>query len=184
MEENKILGDLSSEALAKEEEQEKYKKEAEANLAGWKRAMADYQNLKKETEAERRRAAMLGAQTVISAILPALDHFDEASGHIGKDDLEKGWVKGIMLIKKELEDVLKQFGVEMMKCVGEKFNPERHEAVGEADLSPDPSSGTLVKDEALAKGEGMESGKIIKEIQKGYTQNGEIIRPAKVILNK
>lgn len=163
---------------------EKIKQESEDNLAGWKRAMADYQNLKKETEVERGRAAKMGAAAVISAILPALDHFEEASGHIGKEDAEKGWVKGILLIKKELEDALKQFGIEEMKCIGEKFDPAKHEAVGEADAPPDLSSETLVKDEALAKGEGAEPGKVIKELQKGYLQNGEIIRPAKVILSK
>ena len=166
MEEQKISDDLFPEALAKGEELEKYKKETEENLAGWKRAMADYQNLKKETAIERGRAAMLGAQTVIFAILPALDHFDEAIGHIAESDLEKAWVKGIMLIKKEMEEVLKQFGVEAISCVGEKFNPTRHEAVGESET------------------DGTEPETVTKELQKGYTQNGEIVRPAKVILSK
>lgn len=148
-----------------DEELEKYKKEAEENLAGWKRAMADYQNLKKETEAERGRAMRLGALTVISAILPVLDHFEKAAGHIPKEDTEHGWVKGIMLIKKEMEDALKQFGVEPMKTLGEKFDPTRHEAVGEEE-----SEGG--------------SGIIIKELQNGYTQNGEILRTAKVIISK
>lgn len=151
----------------REENQEiqKLKEEAETNLAGWKRAMADYQNLKKETEVGRGKAALMGASAVISAILPALDHFEDAAGHIGKEDAEKGWVKGILLIKKELEEALRQFGVEAMNCLGEKFDPIRHEAVGEGD-----SEG--------------ESGTIIKELQKGYLQNGEVIRPAKVILSK
>lgn len=157
---------MSEDLNTSDEILEKLKQESENNLAGWKRAMADYQNLKRETEMDRSRAVRLGAQTVISAILPAIDHFDEAVGHIAKDDLEKAWVKGIMLIKKEMEDVLKQFGIEEMKCVGEEFNPVRHEAVGEADA------------------EGIEPGKIIKELQKGYTQNGEILRTAKVIISK
>lgn len=145
---------------------EQLEKQNEEYLQGWKRAMADYQNLKREMEMERGRAVRLGAQTVIFAILPALDHFEEAAAHIPKEDMERGWVRGIMLIKKEMEEALKQFGLEELECVGELFDPTKHEAVGEEE-----------------KGD-LESGIVIKEVQKGYTQNGEILRVAKVIISK
>lgn len=174
MEEQKIL----------DEQVEKLKQEAEENLAGWKRAMADYQNFKKETERERAIAIKYGSQTAILSLLPCLDHFREAVAHIPKEDESKGWVVGILLIKKEMEDAFKQFGLEELECVGELFDPTKHEAVGE-DLPSDLSSETLVKDEALAKeGNGIKSGIVIKEVQKGYKLNGEILRPSKVIISK
>lgn len=156
MEEQKIL----------ETDVEKYKKEAEENLAGWKRAMADYQNLKKETEREKIIAIKYGSQTTILSLLPCLDHFREAVAHIPKEDESKGWVAGILLIKKEMEEAFKQFGLEELECVGELFDPTKHEAVGEEE-----------------KG-GLESGIVIKEVQKGYKLNGEILRPSKVIISK
>lgn len=169
MEDQKILSDdlssdQSSETLVKEEELEKYKKEAEENLAGWKRAMADYQNLKKETERERIGAIKLGAQSIVAATLPALDHFNDAIKHIPEDEMKKSWVSGILLIKKELEEVFKQMGIEKMETVGRAFDPSLHEAVGEDD--------------------GGESGTVIREMQAGYKFQNEILRPAKVIIAK
>lgn len=147
-----------------DEQLEKVKKEAEENLAGWKRAMADYQNLKKETERERVGAIKLGAQSVIAAILPALDHFNDAVRHIPDNEMEKSWVAGILLIKKELEEVLKQMGIEKMETIGEHFDPNLHEAVGEDN--------------------GEKPGTVLKEMQAGYKYQNEILRPAKVIISK
>ncbi len=155
MEENNLQPDL-----------EQLKKQNEEYLLGWKRAMADYQNLKKETEKERISSLKYGAQVVILSLLPAFDHFNDAAAHIPKEDENKAWVQGIFLIKKELDEALKQFGLEVMECVGEKFDPGRHEAVGEEESKE------------------VEPGIIIKQIQNGYTQNGEIMRPAKVIISK
>ncbi len=72
----------------------------------------------------------------------------------------QGWVKGILKVKEQLEDFLKSQGVEKIKTIGEKFNPELHEAVGK-------------------RGEG---GEIIEEVQSGYLMHGQTIRPAKVII--
>ena len=72
----------------------------------------------------------------------------------------QGWVKGILKVKEQLEDFLKSQGVEKIKTIGEKFNPELHEAVGK-------------------RGEG---GEIIEEVQAGYLMHGQTIRPAKVII--
>lgn len=163
MEENNTQSDL-----------EQLKKQNEEYLQGWKRAMADYQNLKKETEREKTIAIKYGSQTAILSMLPCLDHFREAVAHISKEDESKGWVVGILLIKKEMEETFKQFGLEELECLGELFDPTKHEAVGE-DL---PS-------ESLAKeGDGIKSGIVIKEVQKGYKLNGEILRPSKVIISK
>ncbi|MBI2099417.1 nucleotide exchange factor GrpE [Candidatus Uhrbacteria bacterium] len=143
---------------------EQLKKQNEEYLLGWKRAMADYQNLKKQMERAAADSLKYGAQTVILSFLPSLDHFREAMAHIPKEDMEKGWVSGVLLIKKELEELLKQFGVEEMKCVGEQFDPNLHEAAGSED--------------------GGESGTILKEIQAGYKYQNEILRSAKVIISK
>ena len=73
---------------------------------------------------------------------------------------------GIKHIKKQFEKVLADFGIEEIKTVGEKFDPEMHEAV------------ETVEDETA------EEGKILEEISAGYRMNGKVIRPARVRVAK
>ena len=75
---------------------------------------------------------------------------------------------------------MKSQGVEEIKSIGEKFDPNFHEIIGEVS----PSEANL-SPEALAKGEAKEGefskpGTILEEIQKGYKINGRLLRPAKV----
>jgi len=82
----------------------------------------------------------------------------------------RGWAKGVLKIKEQFEGFLKNQGVEKIKTIGEKFNPEFHEVIEKKALPA----------EASAK-EGAE-GEIIEEVQAGYTMHGQVIRPAKVII--
>jgi len=77
----------------------------------------------------------------------------------------EGWSSGILNIKKQFEEVFKSFGVEEIKTVGEKFNPEFHEAVGRE------------------KKDSAEADIVVEEVSGGYTMNGKTIIPAKVIVN-
>jgi len=83
-------------------------------------------------------------------------------------------IKGLLQIKNQILNFLKNQGVEEIKSVGEKFDPQLHEVVGE-----------VAPSEALAKGgKSVESGIVIEEIQKGYKINGRLLRPAKVRVTK
>jgi len=135
-------------------ELEKYKKQAEEYLNGWKRAKADYLNLKKEMETQNKEIREWLSKIFLLPILDIMDNFDRA----GTLDA------GIENIKKQFEDFLKANGVEAMKVIGEKFDPLMHEAVESVD--------------------GGESGRIIEEARRGYLVNGEVLRPAKVKVYK
>jgi len=80
-------------------ELEKFKKKAEENLDGWKRAKADYINLKKESEKRFGEFAQYANAALIIEILPILDHFKESEKHLPKDLKDNDWVKGVMHIK-------------------------------------------------------------------------------------
>ena len=96
---------------------------------------------------------------VIEQILPVLDNFEASLAHVPENRKENKWVEGIVYIKKQLEDVLKNNDIEEIEVkIGDKFNPEIHEAVG---------------------GDG-EKQKMKKVIQKGYKLNGRILRAARV----
>ncbi len=137
-------------------ELEECKKKCDEYLNNWKRAVADMANYKKE---EMARAGMLigyAKEDVFSNLLPIIDSIYLAQTAFGKD--------GFLPIQKQIEEFLKKEGIEEIKAVGEKFNPETMETVEEV--------------------EGGESGVVTEEMQKGYKMGEKVLRPAKVKVNK
>ena len=139
---------------------ENSRKQADEYLNGWKRAKADYLNLKKEMEAQNKEIREWLSKIFLLPMLEIMDNFDRA----GTLDA------GIENIKKQFQDFLKANGVEEMKVVGEKFDPLKHEAVESVEGGPPAQAG--------------ESGRIIEEARRGYLVNGEVLRPAKVKVYK
>ncbi len=147
-------------------ELEECKKLCDEYLAGWQRCKADFLNYKKE---ESQRIGDLidfaRAQWVLD-ILPIIDNWERAFEHMPEDLKESEWVKGAKQIESQLKDFLKAQGIEEIKTEGEKFNPELHEAIEEAENSE------------------AKSGTIVEVLEKGYTINGRLLRPAKVKVSK
>ncbi len=139
-------------------------KQKDEYLAGWQRARADFLNYKKE-EMERISALLAySGEELILKILPILDNFELVEKKMPEDLKKDESVKGILQIKNQILDFLKNQGVEEIKTVGEKFDPNLHEAVETQD--------------------GQESGIILEEVQKGYMINGRLLRAAKVKVAK
>ena len=155
---------LTLEELQKKlEECERLKNEY---LAGWQRARADLLNYKKE-ELERVGELIKYANFgIILKILPILDNFEVALKKLPENLKNDENIKGLLLIKNQIQDFLKNQGVEEVKSIGEKFDPNFHEVVEEI--------------ETKDKGPGI----IIEEVQKGYTINGRLLRPARVKISK
>ena len=145
---------------------EKCQKEKDEYLAGWQRARADFLNYKKE-EIERLKKVMeYGSEELILKIFPILDSLEKAETQIPLDFKDNEWVEGISQVRIQLQDFLKKEGVEEIKTIGERFDPNFHEALEKVEVK------------------NKEAGKIVKEIQKGYTLNNKVIRPAKVKITK
>ena len=164
--------DISAEDLQKQlEECQKLKDEY---LAGWQRARADFLNYKKE-ELERMEGLIQYANIeLILKILPILDNFELAEKTM-KDNLKRDEsVKGLLQIKNQLQDLLKNHGIDEIKSIGEKFDPNLHEAVEEVE----PSTAKAMT------GKEIESGVVVEELQKGYKIDGQLLRPAKVRITK
>ncbi len=139
-------------------------------LQGWQRARADFLNYKKE-EMERIAGFMAYInEELILKILPILDNFEIVENKLPENLKNEENVKGILQVKTQIQDFLKNQGLEEIKTLGEKFDPNFHEIIGE--VSPSEAS--------AKEGEKVQSGIIIEEIQKGYQINGRLLRPAKV----
>lgn len=149
--------------LAKQLEEEK--KNSEEYMNNWKRAMADFANYKKRQSELFANMADSAGQEMIMEILPIYDTFTLAVKHIPESIKEEEWTRGVVQLKEQLANLLKSKGLEEIKSIGEKFNPEFHEAV------------EIVESEKS-------EGEILEEVQKGYTLNGAVIRTAKVKVAK
>jgi molecular chaperone GrpE len=135
-------------------------------LAGWQRARADLINYKKEEMERVGELIKFSANGLILKILPILDNFEIAEKKLPENLKKDENIKGVLQIKNQILNFLKEQGVEEIKSVGERFDPNFHEVVGEVEA----------KDK--------EPGTIVEEIQKGYKINGRLLRPAKVKVAK
>ncbi len=145
---------------------EKKRKKEQEYLENWKRERAAFLNYKKE-EAERvGEFVKFANQELILKILPILDNIYIAEKKLPRGLKENLWVQGFLKTKSQILDFLKNQGIEEIKCLGEKFDPNFQEAIEEVKKSDS------------------ESGIIIEEIKKGYLLHGKVIRPAKVKIAK
>jgi molecular chaperone GrpE len=127
----------------------------------YKRLFAEFENYKKRTQKESltKRAEITG--DVVSSILPVMDNLEKAA-EIKTDDTN--YQDGIKLVVKQFADVLNKFGMTEIESVGQKFDPELHEAVSHIE---DPSKG---------------DNEIVQEYRKGYKIGTKVIRHSMVIV--
>lgn len=134
-------------------------KELEIKL---KKALADYQNLKRDMENRLQFEGELVKADVLRSIIDLADDIDIAVDHV---EDEKGWREGVTLILEKFRVVIDDMGAEIIECKeGDVFDAKVHEAVG-----------------VVYEGE---DGTIAKVIQNGYRFGDIIVRPARVIVNK
>lgn len=156
---------MTDDAQQLKDEIQKLEKRVEEHLDGWKRAKADYLNLKKDMEKEKSDIAKFATAAFLFELLPLADNFDRALAHVPEDQKGAEWVKGIFAMQKQLHDFLAKLGVTPVPTDG-LFDPNLHEAV------------------AHEPKEGAPPGTIIEVLASGYKLHGELLRPAKVKVAK
>lgn len=162
---NKFMPEETTKQDNNNDELEQLKAQCEEYLNGWQRAKADYANLKKESEEKQRMFLDVAKAGLIMEILPIYDNLKKALVALPAENND-AWAEGIKAIKKQFQDWLKQNGIEEIKTVNEKFNPEFHEAVSKE------------------KKEGVEPDMIISELSSGYLIKGKVLVPAKVVVSE
>jgi len=146
------------------------KAQAEEFLAGWKRAVADYANLQKETARFKEEFAKFACAGLIGELLPVIDSFRKAAGAEPKpaenDNGTRQWIDGMKNIRQQLETILKKAGLKAIEEVGVAFDPSIHEAMM-----------TRKQDDA-------EAGRVIQVLEPGYRLHDRVIRAAKVVVSE
>lgn len=136
-------------------------------LAGWKRALADYDNLKKDLAKERTAIREGTKEFLAHDLIESVDHFDQALKHKPdglSPEVEK-WLNGILHVRQQFEGVLKDLGLQAFGTAGEIFDSATCEAVGEK------------TDESAL------DDQILEVVHRGWRLGAKIIRPVKVIIN-
>lgn len=121
------------------------------------RSMAEFDNYRKRTEKEKAARYDMGARSVIEKVLPILDNFERGLATVdaaNKDPFAEGMDK----VYKQMVAMLDEIGVEPIEAVGQKFDPNFHNAV------------MHVEDEEA--GENV----IVEEFQRGYTYKDSVVR--------
>ncbi len=143
-----------------------YQKLKNEYLACWQRERADFINYKKNELTRMGELMSYSNIDLILKILPILDNFELVENKLPEQLKNDKNIKGLLQIKVQIKDFLKNQKIEEIKSVGKKFDPNFHEVIGEAQVR------------------GKEQGIIVEEIQKGYKFNERIIRIAKVRVAK
>ena len=131
------------------------------------RAQADAQNIKRRAEQEMEKARKYALERFAGELLPVVDNLERAlEAASGDDEAIKPIAEGVELTLKSFQDVLKKFQVEPVDPVGEPFDPQRHQAMSLID-NPDAEPNT-----------------VLAVMQKGYTLNERLLRPAMVVVSK
>jgi molecular chaperone GrpE len=129
------------------------------------RLYSEFDNFRKRTSKERIELIQTAGEDVFKLLLPVIDDFERAIKSNAETTDIKAVNDGVQLIFNKLKLSLTQKGLEEMKAIGEPFNSDLHEAI-----TSTPAASEDMK------------GKIVEELEKGYSLNGKIIRFAKVII--
>jgi molecular chaperone GrpE len=128
------------------------------------RALADLDNYKKRANLEKDELVRYSNELLVKELLPAIDGFKRALDFAKRTNNED-LMKGIALIKKQIEDAFMKFGVKEIGPVGKPYDANFHEAI-------------------LMKESDEQPGIVLEEMQKGYTMHERLLRPAMVIVSK
>jgi len=164
-----LIEDIPSDDLADEEDVEALRqrcddaeKRAEEEHERLLRTLAEYANFRRRSKEELHQARKFGTEDFVIRLLPIMDNFDraiKAAEEAGDFDALHG---GVILILRQLQDLVQKEGVEPIEAVGQEFDPSIHEAVMREDTDDHPDN------------------TVIEEFQKGYVMGDKVIRPSMV----
>ncbi len=154
--------DAAPEVLPKEEP----KKEEVDYKAKYFYIAAEMDNYRKRMEREKENLLKYGNERVLNDLLQVVDNFERTVDMLksDQDPKVKNIVTGLNMVTKQFLDTLTKHGLTPVDSIGKDFDPNFHEAM------------------AQEYAEGKKPNEVIKEFQKGYTLNGRLIRPAKVVV--
>ncbi|MCK9592659.1 MAG: nucleotide exchange factor GrpE [Methanoregula sp.] len=130
---------------------------AEDRLERLKYLQADFDNYRKWSEKEKASTIALANEKLIKDLLVILDDFEQALPSLEQEQNREG----MMMVRKKILKILKEYGLHPIECVGKKFDPHFHEVICKEKCNEEPDT-------------------ILEDLGKGYQLNSKVIRPSKV----
>lgn len=136
-----------------------------------RRTQADFENYRKRVAAEIGSAAQRGKAELAEGLVGVIDNLERALAAAGidpagEDAPDEPLAEGFLLTYRELRGVLERAGIEAFDPVGERFDPNGHEALQKVAV------------------DGAETGTVVETVQKGYRLGDQLIRPARVVVSE
>ena len=141
--------------------EEKENSEYEELNDRYKRLLAEFENYKKRSQKEKENIYGMITGDVVATMLPIMDNLEKAAEAKTEDS---GYQEGVRLVARQFQDALKRLGLEEIETIGQRFNPEYHEAVSHIE---DPNKGEQ---------------EIVQEYRKGYRIGNKVVRHSMVIV--
>jgi molecular chaperone GrpE len=158
------------------------RKERDEYLELAQRTRADFENYRKRVASEAAEALARGKGALARELIPAIDNLERALRAAGIDpdrqafgeadspseevSVKDALAHGVALVYRELRASLERAGVESYDPVGERFDPEVHEAL------------------STRAGEDGDSGVVVETLDRGYRLDGQLLRPARVVVSE
>ncbi len=128
-----------------------------------KRAQADLVNFRRRAEEEREDLRKYGKSQLLAGSLPMMDDFERALALVPEEVVTPGWLDGLRLVWRKMQQWLESEGVTRIEAKGVPFSPLEHEAVGYEAASGD-----------------VEEGHVVTVIREGYRLHDRVLRASQV----
>jgi molecular chaperone GrpE len=130
------------------------------------RGQAEWENSRKRILREKDDAVRYAGEALLEKLLPVLDNFEMGMKAAETATDAKSIAQGLEMVLKQFQQVLKDAGVETIDAVGHKFDPHRHDALGEHESEEHPE------------------GHVVTQLRKGYKLKDRLLRAASVFVAK
>ncbi|HJL41455.1 MAG TPA: nucleotide exchange factor GrpE [Myxococcales bacterium LLY-WYZ-16_1] len=157
--------ELQAAKSALEEEFDALKRERDELKDRWMRSAADFENYKRRAAKEREEVQKYANEKLLRDLLPVIDDLDRAVQVVSEQAGSEQVREGVEMVRKKFLAQLEKHGVVSFESTGATFDPNVHEAVQQAH-SPD-----------------VPAGQVLSELQRGFTIQGRLLRPAMVIVS-
>jgi len=128
------------------------------------RSQADFDNYKKRAAREKEDAVKYANSSLLQRLVSILDNFELGLAAAKTDSAQSPIYSGMVLVQKQLNDLLEENGLQAIEAEGKKFDPNLHEAIAhEPSRSPE--------------------GTVIRQARRGYRFKDRLLRPARVVVS-
>ena len=129
------------------------------------RSQADFENYKKRSAREKEEAIKYANSALLERLVSIIDNFELGLAAAKEQGEQSPSYSGMVLVQKQLNDLLSENGLQPIEAEGKKFDPNLHEAIAH-----EPSDQVL-------------EGIVLRQTRRGYRFKDRLLRPAKVIVS-